>query len=940
MNHAVRVVKGIAAVVLLVVLIVGVPWALWHFIGWPLPHSVPSWAEVRRTLEQNGIPDEVLLKALAVVVWLTWALLVISIVTEAAAAIRGTTVTHLPLAGPFQALAGVLVSAVIVAAMTTLTRAPPTQSPSLVASLHRSDPAVSPARFVNVTIPTARASPDGKAVNDTPPATTAEIPVVYEVVPGDTLWDIAQGHLGDPFRWPEIYELNKGKPQPDGRALTDPHWIYPGWQFELPSMGAAVPAPPVVAPPQPPAPLAPAAPVPSTVAPTTTTPPSTSVTAPSSIAPPADHKNPTSASPSGTEHHRQDDDRVVLGVAGAVTAAGIVTALSVLRRRQLKRRRPGQAVRRPSPEFVSTEIAARALAADAPGPWLDVALRALAARTRVGGTHDAPRPVALQVGENELVVMLEEPNLDAPRPWKTRAPGWLWELPRAVSTVHLRSVAANACAPMPAVATIGRGPEGPVMIDLEACGLVCIEGSTMEARALARSIALELAVSPIADNLEVLLVDRGVLLQTSDATPRLRVVESVDSALDVAAKQVGAMDHALDERGHATTFEARVAGRGGDPWAPLLLIFGEAPTDPGLRDRLKEIAEPTGHGIGVLVVGTLPEAPWKLHVHDGVVDVPRLGVAGLEAELDMQGLEPDTAGAVMQLLDETLEDIDEPLVPVVEERAECGSACSKAAVGEPERQVEIEVRVLGDVEVVGATRRLTERETELVAFLAMREHPVDPDTVQTALWPERMVSTKRWWNIVTDVRNALGVGKDGEFHLPVVERGERLSLRPTVGTDIARVQTELRRSSIATHDDAIAGLTDSLKVVRGRPFTAAHGYAWANAYGFVAHAEAVVVDAAHLLAGLLLDGGDPGAALDVAAAGLRGAPANEILYRDRMLAHHRLGNISGIEGDLRDLCAALDVEDPYDDLHPDTVDLYEKLARRPPSTARGRATGS
>ena len=254
MNYAARIAKGIAAVVVLALLIVGVPWALWHFIGWPLPHGVPSWSEARRTLEENGIPDEVLLKALAVVVWLTWALLVASIVAESAAAIRGRTATHLPLAGPFQAFAGVLVSAVILAALTTLTRPVPTRTPSLVASLQRGDPVTSTARLVDVAIPSARASPDGNgAIGGATPTVTAQVPVVYEVVPGDTLWDIAQSHLGDPFRWPEIYNLNKGSPQPDGRALSDPHWIYPGWRFELPS-AAAVSAPPAVVPPKPPAP--------------------------------------------------------------------------------------------------------------------------------------------------------------------------------------------------------------------------------------------------------------------------------------------------------------------------------------------------------------------------------------------------------------------------------------------------------------------------------------------------------------------------------------------------------------------------------------------------------------------------------------------------------------------------------------------------------------
>jgi len=165
-------------------------------------------------------------------------------------------------------------------------------------------------------------------------------------------------------------------------------------------------------------------------------------------------------------------------------------------------------------------------------------------------------------------------------------------------------------------------------------------------------------------------------------------------------------------------------------------------------------------------------------------------------------------------------------------------------------------------------------------------------------------------------------------------KGERLGFRPTVGTDLDDLRTQLAAAANEAPSAAIVRLTAALNVVRGRPFIAAHGYAWANAYGLVAHAEAVVVDAAHLLASLLLDAGDPADALDATAVGLRGAPANEILYRDRMLAHHQGGNVSGIDGDIRDLCAALDVEDPCDELHPDTLDLYEQLTHRAPSQVR------
>jgi hypothetical protein len=84
-----RVVKGLGALVLLVALVVGVPWALWHFIGWPLPHHVPSVGQVGHALNQRGIPDQALVDALAVVVWITWAVLVASIAVEIPAALSG-----------------------------------------------------------------------------------------------------------------------------------------------------------------------------------------------------------------------------------------------------------------------------------------------------------------------------------------------------------------------------------------------------------------------------------------------------------------------------------------------------------------------------------------------------------------------------------------------------------------------------------------------------------------------------------------------------------------------------------------------------------------------------------------------------------------------------------------------------------------------------------
>ncbi|MCE7007087.1 hypothetical protein LWC34_30295 [Kibdelosporangium philippinense] len=239
-----RVVRGVLAVVVLVALVAGLPWALAHFVGWPLPDHVPTWDEIQATL-LNPMSPQFLLDSMTVLCWIVWFFFTVDVLRCAVDAARGITWPQVRAPGPLHGLAAALIGTIVLTLLGNRTpyTAAATASAALASDLARvavtapltpgraaHTVAQLPAPVQHTSLVIDRAAPA--------PAPAGMVQVTEEVrLPQngiyDSLWRIAERIYGPGGgnRWPELWAQNRGVIQPDGRVLTKPGLIRPGWKI-------------------------------------------------------------------------------------------------------------------------------------------------------------------------------------------------------------------------------------------------------------------------------------------------------------------------------------------------------------------------------------------------------------------------------------------------------------------------------------------------------------------------------------------------------------------------------------------------------------------------------------------------------------------------------------------------------------------------------------
>ena len=418
--------------------------------------------------------------------------------------------------------------------------------------------------------PPQTAPPDA----ETPDAVPSDAPgVVHVVARGDTLTAIAEQYLGDSRRYPEIFTANTNVVQPDGRRLTDPNLIVPGWQLTIPNTQPRTTPPtptkgtnepPAGDPGTIPADPAPGAPSPSAPAPTPQPPnaPSTkpassssteqppSTTSPTtSPTPPPDH---TTSVASGAVANGEDDTSVAPVVAGISGAVALATGIA-LRMRWLRRRRATRGARHQSLPPSPIELAALH-AADVPlvrwaGQHLARLVRDVDRRQLTAG------PVAVELSVDAgIEVLWDAPQHAAtPHGWAAADGGWAWRL---AYDPDEPIPADELSAAIPALVTVGQRDGRQLLVDLEAFGLVTVAGPVEHTDAFIRSLSVELVCGNDLSDAYVTVVDVDTGLDSQD---RLTVTDA-----DAATGQLHGTQRSVAEVLEHAAVSGTFAARAGD----------------------------------------------------------------------------------------------------------------------------------------------------------------------------------------------------------------------------------------------------------------------------------------------------------------------------------------------------------------------------------------
>jgi DNA-binding SARP family transcriptional activator/LysM repeat protein len=962
-----RAATALAARLTIALLLIGVPAALILLAGDPLPTST-QWSGIVSFQPDWG--NTVLLgTVLPCAAWVAWALFAYPLIGELLRYRIGHPV--LPVSGLLRAqhqLASALVTAALLSSSPAVAASPSTgtQTRQIV------DAPSSASRVDRIALDTS--------AHQTEPlphrrSTTAATVTTYLVRPGDTLWGIAERRLGAGTDYPAIVDQSADIVQPDGRHLTDPDLIRPGWHLDLPSAHPTTPQSPPTASPGHPAPGATAAATP----PTEHTPAPTTAPSPDSTNPQAGTIDPQDDA-TETDGHRDDAVRFTIGGgAAALLAAGLVTALTRRRRRQRADRRFGE--RLPlAPEGPLHEVEEELRAVSDPDAVASLH-RALARVLESTRRDAAPIPplFAIRIDEHELTLYLHEPAT-LPSPFQPLfSDGTAWTAARDDFTLP---VDPHSAAPYPALVTVGTDLDGGILLlDLEQQAHLRISSlDAVTARAMLNALVAELASSPWGEDIHLSLVGVPERLAIELDPYRIHRVANTSALIRDIRTHLTDRRAALDAAGIADARTARVHLADVEVWAPFVVLIGTAPT-PDEQVQLDDLLrQHTNTGLVVVTMhpgtadtseialteasatyragnSTLPPLPFipqllDQHTLEQTLQIFTKAAAAPARPEPTQPPPPppprsDSAIASMSVSSDHSSDNllgdravitlkvpehgsdtstpSDPLPLLQDARGDVLSAVSSAP----------HLHLLGQVEIehVDRPELLPGRGIELLAYLLHHRQPVAGAQIQKALWPATHDRTNgNLRSLAKQVRAALGHDPDGHLWLPEGRGNAGFTTHPEVRSDWQDFQhlTGPDPTAVPT-----AQLATALRLVQGQPLLGTDGHRgrWSWRATLEEAIIAAIQDAVVVLADRAIRDGDRDLVKLSVRASRFADPLSELSWQIELRAAISAGTPAQVDRIVADLYSNAGYGQLDYEPDPDTIALI-RAARSPSAEQR------
>ncbi|WP_308807196.1 hypothetical protein [Actinomyces sp. 594] len=514
--------RSVLSALVLAAVILGLPCLMLWQVG---PPPLPRQLDV--SLLTRAVTGQTVLGVLTWVVWLAWLQFTVCTVVEVASALRGRGLpAHVPLSGGTQALVRRLVTSALVlgavaapaAAAAPVTAPEPAPVAAVQAQVAQD---AAPASLGRDAAPAA-SGPDARTQAETQgdQAQTVrymlgdiELPAdvgaelvgqrVYVVQPPegryhDNMWDIAERTLGDGRAYRQIYDLNVGRVQPDGRSLELARLIQPGWYLIVPESAQDVDRVVAIAGDD------------GAQADTTTG---------SDTAPGDADASSTSMAPSSAVATVPDVPPAQMPAIGALMAAVLTAALAERRRRATPT----------APGDEALELA-RLMRVGADPRRADRLNRILHS---LHGLPGRPVPYAVVVDDDACRLLLPRPLPQAPHPWTTNDDGSTWTLPAGAEPAPPSDVAAAATSDCSGLVTMGRDEQGAdILINLGAVdGDVVVGGEPTMAAELIAALALELCTNPWSQGNSVITVGLPGSLQRI-VGERMQTAMELDDVMD------------------------------------------------------------------------------------------------------------------------------------------------------------------------------------------------------------------------------------------------------------------------------------------------------------------------------------------------------------------------------------------------------------------------